>query len=164
MLQLPVISLSAFAIIVFAVAFGGSRFKPDAWHAALAKPTWNPPDWIFAPVWTVLYAAIAVAGWLVWRAAQNEWSSALTFWSLQLATNGAWTWLFFGRHRIDLALIDIGVTLICIVGFMVLASSLSPVASLLFLPYAAWILFAGALNAAIWRLNPSASRATTQES
>jgi translocator protein len=157
------VSLIVFGIVVFAIAYGGSRFKPDAWHAALAKPAWNPPDWVFAPVWTVLYVAIAVAGWLVWRTAGNEWSPALTFWSLQLASNGAWTWLFFGRHRIDLALIDIGVTLIFIVGFMMVASSLSPVASVLFLPYAAWTLFAGALNAAIWRLNPSEPRPTTQE-
>ena len=158
------LSLIIFGVVVLAIAFCGSRFKPDAWHAALAKPAWNPPNWVFAPVWTVLYAAIAVAGWLVWRAAGDRWSPALTFWALQLAANGAWTWLFFGRHRIDVALADIGVTLICIVGFMVVASSLSPAASLLFLPYAAWILFAGALNAAIWRLNPSDPPATTQES
>ncbi len=158
------VSLIVLGIVVFAIAFGGSRFKPDAWHTALAKPTWNPPNWVFAPVWTVLYLAIAVAGWLVWRAAGDGWSPALTFWALQLATNGAWTWLFFGRHRIDLALIDIGVTLIFIVGFMVVASWLNPLASVLFVPYAAWILFAGALNAAIWRLNPSDPRATAQES
>jgi translocator protein len=147
------LALIIFGLIVFAVAFAGSRFKPDGWHAALAKPAWNPPNWLFAPVWTVLYIAIAVAGWLVWRAAGGAWSGALAFWALQLVTNGLWTWLFFGRHRIDLALIDIGATLIFVVGFIVEAQALSLPAGLLFLLYLAWICFASALNASIWKLN-----------
>jgi translocator protein len=146
-------SLIVFGVVVFAVAFGGSRFKPDAWHAALAKPPWNPPNWVFAPVWTVLYIGIAVAGWLVWRAAGDAWSLALTFWTVQLIANGLWTWLFFGRHRIDLALLDIGATLLFIAGFIVQAWTLSLAASLLFLPYAAWVSFAAVLNATILRLN-----------
>jgi translocator protein len=148
-----VLALFFFACIVFVVALAGSRFKPDAWYAALAKPSWTPPNWLFAPVWSVLYICIAVAGWLVWRAADDSWSTALTIWTLQLAANGIWTWLFFGRHRIDLALIDIGLTLVLIVAFMAEAQELNTIAALQFLPYLIWVSFAATLNVAIWRLN-----------
>jgi len=94
----------------------------------------------------------------VWRAAGDVWSTALTFWTLQLAVNGMWTWLFFGRHRMDLALADIAATALFIAGFLVEASSLSPIAGVLFLPYAAWVGFAALLNATIWKLNRSTPR------
>ena len=157
-------SFFIFSVVVFAVAFGGSRFKPGAWHAALAKPTWNPPNWLFAPVWTVLYLCIALAGWLVWRRAGDVWSTALTFWVLQLAVNGVWTWLFFGRHRVDLALLDIGANLVFIVAFIIAAQPISPLAAILFVPYLAWVCFAAALNAAIWKMNPRVPLVRTAES
>ena len=148
-------SLLAFSVVVFMVAFAGSRFKPGPWHAALKKPSWNPPNWVFAPVWTVLYICMAVAGSLTWRAVGQGWSTPLAFWMLQLVANGLWTWIFFGRHRIDLALADIGATWIFIVGFIVTAWAREPIAAMLFLPYAAWVTFAAALNASIWAMNRS---------
>lgn len=153
-------SLVGFSLVVFAVAFLGSRFKPGPWHAALVKPAWNPPNWVFAPVWTGLYACIAVAGWLTWRFNGGGWSSALVFWALQLVTNGLWTWLFFGRHRTGLAFADIVATLALIVAFIIAAQADTPVAAMLFWPYAAWVAFAALLNAAIWKLNPSPTTCT----
>jgi tryptophan-rich sensory protein len=151
------ISLAAFFIIVFAAAFAGSRFHPDAWYARLAKPAWNPPNWLFAPVWSVLYVLIAVAGWLVWRKTEDFAHPALVFWVAQLLLNLAWTFLFFRRHSPALALLDIGVLLAVIVGFIFTAMSASPLGALLFAPYAIWVAFALFLNLALWSMNRPAT-------
>ena len=148
--QLP--SLAVFVALVVAVALFGARFSPDAWYQQLARPSWNPPNAVFGPVWTVLYAAIAVAGWLVWRAAGRIVLS-LQFWLAQLVMNGLWSFLFFGLHRPDLALVDICLLLVLIFAFIVTARQRSLVASWLFVPYAAWVGFATALNFSIWQLN-----------
>lgn len=147
------LSLLAFVVAVAAAAAVGAQFMPGAWYASLAKPSWTPPNFLFAPVWTLLYACIAVAGWRVWRAADGRRTPALTVWVLQLALNAAWSWIFFGLHRPALGLVDIVALLAAIVAFIVLARRLSPLASGLFVPYALWVAFATALNAAIWRLN-----------
>ena len=146
-------SLIAFLVVVAAVALAGSRFRPDPWFERLGKPSFNPPNAVFAPVWAVLYIAIAVSGWRAWVEAGHAWTPALTLWGVQLALNGAWSWLFFGRHRIDLALVDIVVLLVAIVGYIVAVAPLSGLAAWLFVPYAAWVAFATLLNAAILRLN-----------
>lgn len=155
-------AFSIFAIIVAAGAFVGSRFKPDAWHRALRKPSWNPPDWVFAPVWSVLYIAIAVAGWLVWWANADAFSVPLVFWVLQLALNMAWSWLYFGRHSIFGALIDSLVLLLVIILFIATAHLYSPLASWLFVPYALWVGFATVLNATIWKMNERSERPATE--
>ncbi|HEY6644243.1 TspO/MBR family protein [Povalibacter sp.] len=148
--QLP--SLVVFILVVAAIAFFGAQFQPGFWFEQLAKPSWNPPGALFGPVWTVLYIAIAVAGWLVWRSAGRIVLS-LQIWFAQLVLNGLWSFLFFGLHRPDLALVDILLLLALIVAFIVTARHRSPMASWLFVPYAAWVSFATALNFAIWRLN-----------
>lgn len=145
-------ALAVFIALVAAIAFFGAQFTPDAWYRQLAKPPWNPPAAVFGPVWTVLYVAIAVAGWLVWRAT-GRIVPALQFWIAQLLINGLWSFLFFGLHRPDLALIDICLLLALIFAFIVSARRHSVVASGLFVPYAAWVGFATALNFSIWRLN-----------
>ena len=142
--------------MTFAAAVPGIRFKPGGWHAALRKPTWNPPNWVFAPAWTILYVCIAVAGWLVWRAGGGAWSTTLTLWAIGLVFNALWSWIFFGQHRIGLAAINCLVMLAFIVAFMVAARASSTTAVALFVPYAAWVIFATALNTAIWRLNRAA--------
>jgi len=147
-------SLIVFILVVAATGWLGSRFMPDAWHAALRKPAWNPPDWVFGPVWSVLYLMIAVSGWLVWRVADGAWNLALTLWVVQLAINACWSWLFFGRHRIAGALVDTVSLLFVIVAYMVVAYPLRPLAAALFVPYALWVGFAMSLNFSIWRLNP----------
>jgi len=146
-------ALIAFLVVVAAVALMGSRFRPDSWFEALRKPSFNPPKAVFAPVWAVLYLAIAVSGWRAWTEGGHAWTSALTLWVIQLVLNGAWSWLFFGRHRIDLALADIIALLVAIIVYIIAVASQSALAAWLFVPYAAWVAFATLLNASILVLN-----------
>jgi tryptophan-rich sensory protein len=146
------VSLLVFAALVAVTAGWGSQFEPSAWSETLRKPAWAPPNEVFAPVWTLLYTMIAVAGWLVWDAARKL-TPALRIWGGQLLLNGLWSWLYFGLHRIELALLDIGLLLASIIAFMVVARREQRLATWLFVPYAAWVGFAAALNFEIWRLN-----------
>ena len=106
---------------------------------------------MFGPAWTVLYALMAVAAWLVWR--QDGWSGALLLFGIQLALNAAWSPLFFGLHRIDLALADIVLLWVAIVATTVAFWKVTPGAGGLFVPYLAWVSFATVLNFTIWRMN-----------
>jgi translocator protein len=145
-------SLVFFVVIVGAAAVFGAQFEQGQWYQALQKPSWNPPGAVFGPVWTTLYVCIAIAGWLVWCAARRV-DAALTLWIVQLVLNAAWSWLFFGMHRPDLALVDIVLLLAAIIAFIVVAQKTSTLARWLFVPYALWVAFATALNFAIWRMN-----------
>ncbi|MEU3456379.1 TspO/MBR family protein [Micromonospora sp. NPDC006766] len=140
------------AAVTAAAAVGGlvvRRVRPE--YARLEQPSWAPPPWLFGPVWTVLYAQIAVAGWLAWR--QSGWGPALWSWVAQLALNAVWTPLFFGAGRRGLAFVDI-VLLWLAIGFTEARfRRLSRPAALLMLPYWAWVSFAAALNLDIWRRN-----------
>ena len=147
----PILTFLLFLGLTVAAAAIGAMFQPGAWYQALIKPAWTPPNWLFGPVWTVLYVMIAIAGWLVWR--EQGLSFVVVVWALQLVLNGAWSWIMFGQHQIGLALADIFLLWISIVLFAVLAWPVSLTASLLFVPYLAWVSYAGALNFAIWRLN-----------
>ena len=146
-------SFVIFAALVAAAAFTGAQFEPGEWYAQAAKPSWTPPNWVFAPVWTALYVAIAIAGWQVWRSAGAKWVPALSVWLLQLVLNSSWSWLFFGIHRPGLALIDLTLLLATIIVFIALALRHSRLASGLFVPYLLWVGFAGALNLSIVLLN-----------
>ncbi len=150
-------SLLVFISFVALAAVLGSHFGPDPWYIALQKPDWTPPNWLFAPVWTLLYLSVAVAGWLVWRAKNTDRAEPLTLWFVQLVLNALWSWFFFGLHRPDLAFADITLLLLVICGFIARASKTSLSAAWLFLPYALWVGFAAALNFTIWRLNPITS-------
>lgn len=136
-----------------AAALGGVTTAGSVrdWYPTIAKPSWNPPSWIFGPVWTALYAMIAVAAWLVWR--RVGWGGALVWFALQLALNATWSPVFFGLHRIGLALVNIILLWVAIAGTTVAFWRVVPVAGILFVPYLAWVSFAAALNFAIWRLN-----------
>lgn len=145
-----IVSLITVALVA---AFGG-LFTPDSWYQELAKPSWTPPGWIFGPVWTFLYASMGVAAWLVWRERGGRIrTTALGIYILQLLLNAAWSWIFFGLHRIGPALADLIVLLILIVGTIILFLKVRPLAGILLIPYAAWVTFAGFLNHAIWSLN-----------
>lgn len=146
------LSLLPFLAIVFAVALSGANFMPGEWYKSLAKPSWTPPDWLFAPAWTSLYVMIANAGWLVWRA--QGLGFALTVWAANLILNGAWSWLMFGRHLIAAALFDAIGMLATIVIFIGASWHVSRLAALLFLPYLAWVTYATLLNYAVLTLNP----------
>jgi len=136
-----------------AAAIGGAVTSSSVreWYPTLAKPDWTPPAWLFGPVWTALYAMMAVAGWLVWR--RTGWSGALIWFAAQLVLNATWSPVFFGLHRIGWALVNIMLLWLAIVGTTVAFWRVTPVAGGLFVPYLAWVSFATALNFAIWRLN-----------
>ncbi|MTI44872.1 TspO/MBR related protein [Roseibium hamelinense] len=141
-----------FGILVFLTAMSGAVFKPGDWYLSLKKPSWTPPGWAFPLVWTVLYVMIGYSGWLIWS--EQGFGLALVFWVLQLALNGAWSWLFFGMKRMDYALIDVCAMWLSIVAYIGAAWPVSTTAALLFLPYLAWVSVAAALNLSVWRLNP----------
>jgi len=142
--------------LVIAAASSGAIFKPGAWYESLEKPSWTPPNWAFPVVWTILYIFIATAGVLVWREA--GWSAAIAVWGLQLVLNAAWSGLFFGMKRMDLAFGEVILLFASILAFMALAAPISGLAALLFLPYAAWVATAAFLNLTVWRMNPEAAR------
>lgn len=120
-------------------------------YQSLEQPAWAPPPWLFGPVWTVLYAMIAVSGWLAWR--KVGWGPALWAFAGQLVLNAIWTPLFFGAGQYGLALLDI-VAMWCAIGVTVLLFwRANRPAALLLLPYWAWVTFATALNFAIWQMN-----------
>ena len=142
----------------FALTFGaaalGARFLPDEWYRSLKKPTWNPPNSIFGPVWTVLYLLMAAAAWLVWRKYGFGGASvALILFVVQLALNAGWTWLFFGRHQIRSAFMDILILWMVILMTLILFWRLEPLAGIFLTSYLAWVSFAAVLNGTIWRLN-----------
>ena len=150
----PWVMLAGFLIVTFLAAGLGGAATGNAvrgWYTTIAKPSWNPPGWVFGPVWTGLYAMMAVAAWLVWR--KTGWSGPLVWWGTQLALNAAWSPLFFGLHRIDLALVDIVALWIAIAGTTIAFWRVSPLAGGLFVPYLAWVSLATALNFTLWRLN-----------
>ncbi len=148
-------ALALFVLAVATAAVVGSQFRPGAWYAALVKPAWTPPDWLFGPVWTILYVMIAISGWLVWREAGFAGAALpLAAYSLQLVLNAAWTPLFFGLHRPDLGFAGIVLLWLSIIATVVLFWPIHAGAALLLLPYLAWVTFAAALNLAVWRLNP----------
>lgn len=122
-------------------------------YRRLRKPRWNPPDAVFGPVWSILYIAIAYAGYLAWHENGSAWSPALAFWIAQLAFNALWSWLFFGRHQRGAALIDSVAMLVAILGFIATVAPISSLAAWLFLPYAIWVGFATVLNGVIWWAN-----------
>lgn len=149
------LSLLVFIVLCFLTASSGAIFKPDAWYDALAKPSWQPPKWLFAPVWSVFYAAIAVAGWLVWRKAGFAGAElAFAVYGLQLVLNALWSAIFFGLRRPDLALVECLFLWLSVVATTILFFPIEPTAGWLFVPYVCWVSFAMFLNWVICRLNP----------
>ncbi|MDX2203862.1 MAG: TspO/MBR family protein [Hyphomicrobiaceae bacterium] len=144
-------SLLVFALLTFAAASFAGAFEPGAWYEGLRKPDWTPPNWLFGPVWTLLYVMIALAGWLVWRA--QGLGLPLLMWFSGLGFNAAWSYLMFGEHRIDAALVDLSLMWVTILAFILSARRVSPAAAALFVPYLLWVSFAGALNFALLQMN-----------
>lgn len=152
-------SLILWILVCQAVGLIGARWTVTAiptWYAELNKPLFSPPNWIFGPVWTTLYLLMAIAVWLISQSAPSpQRSTAIALFVVQLALNFLWTPLFFGRHAVDLALIEIIFLWVFIGAATVVFYRIRPVAAVLMLPYWAWVTFATALNAAILRLNPT---------
>jgi benzodiazapine receptor len=141
----------AVAVAVAALIGGLGVAGTAAEYQNLDQPPWAPPSWLFGPVWTILYAMIAVAGWLVWR--RTGWHRALTVYAVQLVLNAVWTPIFYGFGRYGLALADIAVLWLLIGATIFLFRPISRTAAWLLVPYWAWVTFATALNAAIWHAN-----------
>jgi translocator protein len=146
------LSLGLFVALVFGggTAVGLSTL-PGEWYAALRKPDFNPPNWIFGPVWSVLYVMIAVAGWRTWRTARD--SVAMKIWWAQLALNFLWSPIFFVAHQTGAALAVILLLLAAILAFIAMMYRRDKIAAWLFAPYAAWVGFASLLNGFVWALN-----------
>lgn len=148
------LALMGFLLVCSGVAWFGARFRPGEWYGRLAKPSWTPPNRIFAPVWIVLYAAMAVAGWMVWKEAGPAGAALpLALFAVQLFLNGIWSWLFFGLHRPDLAFADIIALWLAIAATILAFQAVSMTAGALLLPYLIWVSFALVLNFSIWQLN-----------
>lgn len=128
----------------------GSQTLPGEWYDALDKPWFNPPDWLFGPVWTVLFVLIGIAGWRVWQA--RLWP-ALVLWAMQMLLNFAWTPTFFTAEAILPALVIVLTLLATVVGFLSTTIQAERGAFWCFVPYAAWVGFASLLTASIWWLN-----------
>ena len=151
------IALAAFAgatLFVYVVSGLVTASSVGGWYQTLTRPSFNPPDWVFAPVWSALYVMIAAAGWMAWRRARNHQRRRIVIaWGLQLALNFLWSMLFFGLQWVGIALIDIVLLWAAILWTIVVFWPVHRVAALLLIPYAAWVAFAIALNAAIWGVN-----------
>jgi tryptophan-rich sensory protein len=124
------------------------------WYRTLVRPAIAPPNWVFGPVWTLLYALMAIAAWQVWESAPATWRTwGLALFLVQLTLNFAWSWIFFRQHAIGAALAEV-VVLWAVIGATTLVfGRVAPVAAWLMAPYWAWVSFASVLNAAFWRLN-----------
>jgi translocator protein len=146
------IELGAFLLLVLGGGiFIGSFTMPGEWYASLNKPSFNPPNWLFGPAWTILYILIAIAGWRIWRRAPQ--SAAMKIWWISLVFNFLWSPVFFGAQKIGLGLVVVLAMLASIVAFIEAARRLDGTSALLFLPYAVWVSFASLLNASIYTLN-----------
>lgn len=146
--------LTLAAFLVLTVGGGtllGLYNMPGEWYANLQKPFFNPPNWLFGPVWTVLYIMIAIAGWRTWE--RRAEGSAMQLWFGQVAANFAWSPIFFTLHSIGLALVIILLMLALILAFIALSWNRDRLVAWLFLPYAAWVSFATLLNASLLYLN-----------
>lgn len=149
--------LAGLLILCFAVAGVGGTWTASSvgpWYQGLQKPPYNPPGWVFGPVWTLLYAMMAVAAWLVWRKAGFAGAAApLAIFAVQLALNLAWSGLFFGLRQLGWAFADIVLLWVAIAATIAAFARISAPAAWLLAPYLAWVSFASVLNFRIWTLN-----------
>ena len=139
-----------------AAALGGlfTSGSVQDWYQTLAKPSWNPPGWVFGPVWTVLYGMMAVSVWLVWlERPRRPVVVPILLFAVQLVFNAAWSPLFFGLHLPGFAFADIVLLWLALVVTVYMFLKQRPAAGLLLIPYLLWVSFAATLNFAIWRLN-----------
>jgi tryptophan-rich sensory protein len=148
------LGLLGFAAACFAAALSGAVFRPGDWYERLAKPWWRPPNWLFGPAWTVLYTMIAISGWLVWRKAGFAGAALpLAIYFVQLALNAAWSGVFFGMRRMDLAFYELCLLWLSILATILAFATVHQGAAWMLVPYLAWVSFAGLLNWTLWQMN-----------
>ena len=144
--------------ICYFTAWLGAQVSPGIasaeWYQSISKPSWNPPSWVFGPVWTILYTMMGFAAWTVWKQyGFKKAGAALTLFFIQLVLNGLWSQIFFGMQQIGWAFAEIVVLLAAIIFTTMLFFKKSKLAGWLMAPYIAWVSFATVLNGAIWWLN-----------
>jgi benzodiazapine receptor len=147
--------LGAWMVFCFSASATAVFVSTGSWYAGVHKPAWNPPNWVFGPVWTTLYLMMALAAWLVWR--DGGWQRRavpLGLFVLQWVLNTAWTPLFFGLHRPGVAAVDIALLWVVLITTLILFWRTDKRAGGLMIPYLAWVTFAAVLNVTICRLNP----------
>jgi translocator protein len=155
--QRQVLGLIGWFVLSFAASAVGAvaSIEAKAFYGQLAQPAWAPPAWLFGPVWTVLYAMMAIAAWLVWRAGGFRANRvAISFFLVQLALNALWSWIFFAWHLGALAFAEVALLWVLIVATFVFFWRARPLAGALLIPYLLWVGFASVLNYALWQLNP----------
>lgn len=140
------------------VAASGAYFTVagvGSWYQQIRRPLWNPPNWVFGPVWTILYLMMGVSFYLVWKssATAKVKRAATIFWILQLILNFLWFFLFFGQHEIAWAAVEIFVLWLAVIATIFSFSRVSKTAAWLLVPYLSWVSFAALLAFTIWRLN-----------
>lgn len=151
------IGLAAWLGLSFVAAAIGAAasIRAASFYAQLIRPDWAPPGNVFGPVWTILYALMGIAAWLVWRSAGLRGARfALGLFVAQLAANALWSWLFFAWHRGALAMADIVLLWLLLVATIIAFWRIRPLAGMLLIPYLLWVSFAAALNLAVWQMNP----------
>jgi tryptophan-rich sensory protein len=150
----PIAALAGWLLFCFAASASAAFGGPDAWYQELFKPAWNPPAWIFGPVWSLLYGMMAFAAWQVWRLGgwRQQWRPLRMF-VLQWVLNAAWSPLFFGLHRPGVALVEILALWLAVTLTIRAFWRVRRTAALLMVPYWAWVGFATGLNAALWWMN-----------
>ncbi|MBU3680122.1 MAG: tryptophan-rich sensory protein [Candidatus Kapabacteria bacterium] len=148
------LALLFWILLCFTAAAGGGFVMTGDWYAMLSKPTWNPPSWVFGPVWTVLYIMMGVSVWLVWKeggfARQRR---PMTLFLVQLVLNAIWTPLFFGMHMLGTAFAEIILLWLAILATILAFRRVSSTAAWLLVPYLLWVSFATVLNGTLWRMN-----------
>lgn len=149
-------TLMGFVGVCVLAASSGALFPPGKWYDSLQKPAWRPPNWLFGPAWLVLFAMIAVSGWLVWTTASpDERLLPMTVYGVQLLLNAIWSGIFFGMRRMKLALLEMSFLWMSIAVNIAVFWPVHKGAALMLVPYLAWVAFAFMLNRAIVQLNPA---------
>ena len=138
------------------IGFSGSFFtisEIGSWYQTIQKPPWNPPNWIFGPVWTTLYVLMGISLFLVWRSSASQKRIAIILFTLQLVLNFFWSFIFFKQHKIDFAFAEILALWLMILLTIFAFGRINKLASWLLVPYISWVSFAAILNFTIWQLN-----------
>ncbi|SEQ66496.1 TspO and MBR related proteins [Solimonas aquatica] len=149
--------LAWLALCVASSSLGAiASINARSFYASLIRPDWAPPGWVFGPVWSALFLAMAVAAWLVWRVPQDSpaRSRALRWFVIQLAANALWSWLFFAWHLGGAAFVEVLLLWLLIASTLLAFWRVQRLAALLLLPYLLWVSFAAVLNYTVWQLNP----------
>jgi tryptophan-rich sensory protein len=138
------------------IGFSGSFFtisEIGSWYQTIQKPSWNPPNWIFGPVWTILYVLMGISLFLVWKSSASQKRSAIVLFTLQLILNFFWSFIFFKQHKIGFAFAEILALWLMILLTIFAFARINKLAAWLLVPYISWVSFAAILNYTIWQLN-----------